>query len=77
MQSKEEMDNFINVYSYHKQKIINYLLGYECDKVIPTLLDVIGRTLQQFIISSRTVPIDFTFVRIKIILETLKMKLLN
>ncbi len=39
----------------------NVIIGYDFNKGTATLFDILGRTLQRFDISSRTVPVDMTY----------------
>jgi len=50
----------IEVFPNPVASFTNVIIGYEYTSGTATLVDLSGRTLQQFPITSRTVPIDFT-----------------
>jgi hypothetical protein len=50
----------IEVFPNPVDTFTNVIIGYEYTNGTATLVDLSGRTLQQFPITSRTVPIDFT-----------------
>ena len=50
----------IEVFPNPVSTFTNVIIGYEYTSGTATLVDLSGRTLQQFPITSRTVPIDFT-----------------
>lgn len=55
---KEEKKNPIEAYPNPTHHYSNVIVGYEFDKGTATVYDLMGRQLQQFEITDRTIPVD-------------------
>lgn len=55
---KEEKKNPIEAYPNPTLQYSNVIVGYEFDKGTATVYDLMGRQLQQFEITDRTIPVD-------------------